>query len=105
MSEKGFAPPPRRVVSTPPTAPPTPEGWRGKFAAKSKVWGHKAADKAVVISDNVGGKVNRFSEKRFGTEAFWPTTGDLPKEMDKAARILRAFTGESRRDVSVGNGR
>lgn len=51
-------------------------------------------DTAVVVSDNVGGRVNTFAEKRLGTEAFWPTSGDFPKEMDKAARILRAFTGE-----------
>lgn len=62
--------------------------------AKSSVWGKKAMDKGIALSDNIGGKVNTVAEKRFGTEAFWPVTGDFPKEMDKAARILRSFTGE-----------
>ncbi len=52
-------------------------------------------DKSVKISDNVGGKVNDVAEKRFGTEHFWPVTGDFERQMDQAARILRAFTGES----------
>jgi hypothetical protein len=30
---------------------------------------------------------------QMGSEAFWPVTGDFPQQMDKAARILRAFTG------------
>jgi hypothetical protein len=40
--------------------------------------------------------VNEIAEKRFGTEHFWPVTGDFGREMDKCARILRAFTGELR---------
>jgi len=28
-----------------------------------------------------------------GSEHFWPTTGDFPQEMEKCARIIRAFTG------------
>jgi hypothetical protein len=60
--------------------------------AKGSVWGKAALDKGIKISDNVGGRVNVYAEK-MGSEAFWPTTGDFPKEMDKAARILRAFTG------------
>ncbi len=55
--------------------------------------------KAEKMSDNLGGKVNDVAEKRFGTEAFWPVTGDFPKEMDKAARILRSFTGGSRENT------
>ena len=52
-------------------------------------------DKGMVVSDKVGGKVNHVAQKKFGTEAFWPTTGDFPAEMEKAGRILRAFTGGS----------
>jgi lipid-binding SYLF domain-containing protein len=29
---------------------------------------------------------------KVGSERFWPVTGDFPLEMEKAARILRAFT-------------
>jgi hypothetical protein len=32
---------------------------------------------------------------QLGSERFWPVTGDFPEEMEKAGRILRAFTGES----------
>ncbi|RSH90499.1 hypothetical protein EHS25_001104 [Saitozyma podzolica] len=60
--------------------------------ARGSAWGKVAMEKGVKLSDNIGGRVNSVAEKRFGTEAFWPTTGDFPKEMDKAARILRAFT-------------
>ena len=56
--------------------------------------GKKAMDKGQVYSDKLGGKVNDIAEKKFHTEAFWPVTGDFPKEMEKAARILRSFTGE-----------
>ena len=63
--------------------------------AKGSVWGKKAIDKSVVWSDNIGGRVNDIAEKRFGTEHFWPVTGDFVHEMEKCARILRAFTGES----------
>jgi lipid-binding SYLF domain-containing protein len=32
---------------------------------------------------------------QLGSEAFYPVTGDFPEQMNKAARILRAFTGSS----------
>jgi hypothetical protein len=64
------------------------------MAAKSKSWGAVAIEKVTVVSDNVGGRVNTFAANRLGTEAFWPVTGDFPQEMDKAARILKQFTGE-----------
>ncbi|EIW70595.1 hypothetical protein TREMEDRAFT_14638, partial [Tremella mesenterica DSM 1558] len=88
-------PPPRRMIPTShsPT-PSTDHSWSSRFKATSKVWGKKALDKTVVISDKVGGKVNDIAEKRFGTEHFWPVTGDFPRLMDQAARILRAFTVE-----------
>jgi hypothetical protein len=62
--------------------------------SKSSIWGKKAMEKGVGWSDVVGGRVNDIAEKRFGTEAFWPVTGDFGREMDKCARILRDFTGE-----------
>lgn len=96
--EKSPAPPSRTStpVSTPaaaddPNAKPT---WSSKMKARSKVWGTKAMEKGVVISDNLGTRVNDIAEKRFGTEAFWPVTGDFPKEIEKCTRILRAFTVE-----------
>lgn len=63
--------------------------------ATGSIWGKKAIDKSVQWSDNIGGRVNTVAERKFGTEHFWPVTGDFGREMDKAARILRAFTGES----------
>jgi lipid-binding SYLF domain-containing protein len=55
-------------------------------------WGKAASDKAVKVNDYVGPKINSFAENRFGTHAFWPTSGDFGAEMDKAAAILREFT-------------
>ena len=63
--------------------------------AKGGAWGKVAIDKSTIWSDKIGGRVNDIAEKKFGTEHFWPVTGDLPKEMDKCARIVKAFTGES----------
>ncbi|OXG82714.1 hypothetical protein C348_02897 [Cryptococcus neoformans Gb118] len=88
-------PPPRRTYSPSASslAPdPSAKTWKDKVKAKGSVWGKYAMDKGVKVSDNLGGKVNGLAERRFGTEAFWPVTGDFPKEMDKCARILRAFT-------------
>ncbi|KAK4687017.1 SH3 domain-containing YSC84-like protein 1, partial [Tremellales sp. Uapishka_1] len=87
-------PPPRRSAAATGThTPPIVEDtWKSRMKAKSSVWGKKAMDTGMRISDNVGGKVNGVAESRLGVEAFWPTTGDFPKEMDKCARILRSFT-------------
>ncbi|KIR57032.1 hypothetical protein I315_00193 [Cryptococcus gattii Ru294] len=88
-------PPPRRTYypSASSLAPdPSAKTWKDKVKAKGSIWGKYAMDKSVKVSDNLGGKVNDLAERRFGTEAFWPVTGDFPKEMDKCARILRAFT-------------
>lgn len=90
-------PPPRRTYypSASSLAPdPSAKTWKDKVKAKGSIWGKYAMDKSVKVSDNLGGKVNDLAERRFGTEAFWPVTGDFPKEMDKCARILRAFTGK-----------
>ncbi|WVQ84975.1 hypothetical protein IAT38_007139 [Cryptococcus sp. DSM 104549] len=93
MSLNPPPPPPRRINSPRTSTPdPAPSTWKDKMKAKGSVWGKYAVEKGVKISDNLGGKVNGVAERRFGTEAFWPVTGDFPKEMDKCARILRAFT-------------
>jgi hypothetical protein len=93
-------PPPRRAAgatgspSQSGTTTPDEAGWKAKMKTKGSAWGKYAMDKGVVWSDNIGNKVNNIAEKRFGTEHFWPVTGDFVKEMDKCARILRAFTGK-----------
>ncbi|KAL7409481.1 hypothetical protein BDY24DRAFT_429081 [Mrakia frigida] len=61
--------------------------------AKAKSLSRKAFDKGVVASDWAGHKLNGVADK-VGSEHFWPTTGDFPQEMEKCARILRAFTVE-----------
>lgn len=90
-------PPPSRT-STPSSraASPAPNTWKDKAKATAGRWGKAAGDKAVKVNDYVGPKVNSFAEKRFGTHAFWPVSGDFPAEMDKAAVILREFTGASK---------
>ncbi|ORX40935.1 hypothetical protein BD324DRAFT_28917 [Kockovaella imperatae] len=85
-----YQPPPRRTAPAPAASTPSPEkkSWKDKMRAAGKT----AVDKGMVISDKVGGRVNDIAEKRLGTERFWPTTGDFPQEMEKAARILTSFT-------------
>lgn len=90
-------PPPRREAASVPhsrTATPEQTTWRQRWGAKGKVWGNKAFDKSIVISDKVGTKVNYLAENKIGSEAFWPVSNDFPQECEKAARILRVFTGE-----------
>ncbi|CAK9782047.1 unnamed protein product [Cutaneotrichosporon oleaginosum] len=50
------------------------------------------AAKALHLSDELGGKLNEFTANKWGIESFWPTSGDFPRELEKAARILKAFT-------------
>lgn len=70
------------------SAPPTPHGRpHGTQHGLDSKW----ARRAMGLSDRVGGAVNAYGQK-FGVEAFWPTTGDFGAEMEKAAKILRAFT-------------
>ena len=91
-------PPPRRTVATHSApAPPTDSSWSGKLKATGKVWGKKAIDKSVVWNDKIGGKVNDVAQKKFGTEHFWPVSNDFIEQIEKAERILRAFTGQSLR--------
>ncbi|GAA6056704.1 hypothetical protein JCM3770_006475 [Rhodotorula araucariae] len=88
------APPPRRTTPAPtPTPPPdtAKQGWKERAKAKSAVWGMKAFDKAMVVSDAVGVHANNLTAK-VGGERWWPTTDDFPAEVAKCVRILRAFT-------------
>jgi len=92
MLQSDLPPPPTRSRASivPHHREETPaEQRKAWWKAKGKQWG----DKAQGWSDTIGGHVNSFAEKRLGAEAFYPVTGDLPREMDKAARILRVFTG------------
>ncbi|CEQ39129.1 SPOSA6832_00653 [Sporobolomyces salmonicolor] len=118
-------PPPKRLV---PVAlkpdlpyssalPPTNETWGQWAKRKGGAWGKTAMEKGIVISDNVGGKVNGWAEhvrpspplshltsatrvlitlahSQLGGERFWPTTGDFEIELAKCERILREFTVE-----------
>lgn len=94
--EKGPPPPPRREYTpTSKTAEAEPTTWSAKMKAKGGVWGKIAVDKSVVWSDKIGARVNDVAEKKFGVEHFYPVTGDMPREIEKCARILRAFTGRS----------
>ncbi|KAJ9113202.1 hypothetical protein QFC22_006041 [Naganishia vaughanmartiniae] len=65
--------------------------WRDSLKDKGKVWGGKAYEKSWKLSDAVGVRVNEYAGK-MGSERFYPTQNDFPEEMEKAARILRAFT-------------
>ncbi|GAA5963267.1 hypothetical protein JCM8115_000956 [Rhodotorula mucilaginosa] len=91
-------PPPKRLVPAKKpvdhTLPPEKETWGQWWKRKGSSWGETAAVKGIAISDSVGGKVNRIATDYIGVERFWPTSGDGPVEMEKAARILRAFTEE-----------
>lgn len=89
-------PPPRRDAhSVPHSRNITPEPtWKERWGAKSKLWGGKAFNKSISISDKIGTKVNYLAENKIGSEAFYPVSNDFPNECEKAARILRAFTGE-----------
>ncbi|GJN89346.1 hypothetical protein Rhopal_002326-T1 [Rhodotorula paludigena] len=85
-------PPPKRLVPArppvDPNLPPKKETWKAWFARH----GETAAVKGIAISDTVGGRLNGWAENYAGAERFWPTTGDGPVEMEKAARIIKAFT-------------
>ncbi|GAA6002320.1 hypothetical protein JCM10207_001062 [Rhodosporidiobolus poonsookiae] len=89
-------PPPKRLVPPKPFLPYSAqqnggkETWGAWFKRKGSGWG----EKAIVISDNVGTRVNGFSETWLGAERFWPTSNDAPQELAKCTRILQAFTIE-----------
>ncbi|GAA5978268.1 hypothetical protein JCM11641_001154 [Rhodosporidiobolus odoratus] len=93
--------PPKRLVYPEPkpytpysdALPPTNETWKAWWKRKGSAWGTTAVQKGIVISDNVGGKVNGWSEY-LGSERFWPTSGDGIQEIEKCERILKAFTVE-----------
>ncbi|GAA5869622.1 hypothetical protein JCM8547_005088 [Rhodosporidiobolus lusitaniae] len=91
-------PPPKRLVPPKPTLPyssmPDPkEGWSTRWKRNMSGWGTTALNKSIVISDNVGGRVNGWSEW-LGSERFWPTSNDAALELAKCERILKAFTVE-----------
>lgn len=97
MDKKSAPPPPpprRDYTPSPKPGEPEPNTWSAKMKARGGIWGKKAVDKGTIWSDKIGGRVNDIAEKKFGTEHFWPVTGDMPNEIAKCARILRAFTGK-----------
>ena len=87
-------------------------------------WSSAATEKGIQFSDFAGGYINAGAESKFvitaemrllsiyaelGAQRFWPTSGyacspysrcvayipsDMPLEIDKAERIIRAFTTE-----------
>jgi hypothetical protein len=78
-----------------PILPMTVErNWKSKAKEVGLSWGRVAIDKGTILSDRFGNKANSVAAERCGVEAFWPVTGDFPAEMEKATRILRAFTRE-----------
>ncbi|BGP02715.1 hypothetical protein NBRC10513v2_003809 [Rhodotorula toruloides] len=81
--------PPKKPVD--PNLPPARETWGQWWKRKGNSWGTTAVVKGIAISDSVGGRANGIAE-RVGAERFWPTTGDGPQEMEKAARIIKSFT-------------
>ncbi|GAA5896947.1 hypothetical protein JCM8208_006120 [Rhodotorula glutinis] len=87
-------PPPKRLVPAKPPAdpllPPEKQGW---FKRQWNSWGESAMYKGIALSDNVGTRVNGWAEG-VGAERFWPTSNDGVQEMEKAARIIKAFTVE-----------
>ncbi|BGP55407.1 hypothetical protein JCM8202_003734 [Rhodotorula sphaerocarpa] len=89
-------PPPKRLVPARKpvdlSLPPERETWGQWWKRKGTGWGTTAAVKSIAISDVVGGRVNGIATDYLGVERFWPTSNDGPVEMEKAARILRAFT-------------
>lgn len=70
---------------------PEKETWKQWSKRKGAAWGQVAMVRGVQLSDSLGGRFNGWAEV-MGSERFWPTTGDFPLEMEKCARILRAFT-------------
>lgn len=56
-------------------------------------WGRQGYDKSIKISDWVSPYANAISAK-VGGERFWPQSNDMPLEIEKCERILRAFTVE-----------
>ena len=81
--------------STSQSVPSVSQSSTGRNEPKSK-WskvGHSAFKKGIKVSDYVSGYANAASAK-MGGERFWPKSGDWELEMEKCARILRAFTEE-----------
>ncbi|TIB62917.1 hypothetical protein E3P78_02144 [Wallemia ichthyophaga] len=56
-------------------------------------WSSAATVKGIAFSDFAGSYINAGAEK-LGAQRFWPTSGDMPLEIDKAEKVIRAFTTE-----------
>lgn len=56
-------------------------------------WGRQGYDKSIKVSDWISPYANAISAK-VGGERFWPQSHDMPLEIEKCERILRAFTVE-----------
>lgn len=56
-------------------------------------WGRTGFDKSIKISDWISPYANAVSGA-VGGERFWPQSNDMPLEIEKCERILRAFTVE-----------
>ncbi|PWN36212.1 uncharacterized protein FA14DRAFT_146468, partial [Meira miltonrushii] len=56
-------------------------------------WGRAGFDKSIKVSDWFSPYANKVSEA-VGGERFWPQSNDMPLELEKCERILRAFTVE-----------
>jgi SH3 domain-containing YSC84-like protein 1 len=56
-------------------------------------WGRAGFDKSIKVSDWLSPYANKVSSA-VGGERFWPQSNDMPLEIEKCERILRAFTVE-----------
>lgn len=56
-------------------------------------WGRAGFDKSIKVSDWISPYANKVSSA-VGGERFWPQSNDMPLEIEKCERILRAFTVE-----------
>lgn len=56
-------------------------------------WGRAGFDKSIKVSDWFSPYANKVSSA-VGGERFWPQSNDMPLEIEKCERILRAFTVE-----------
>lgn len=73
------------AVSTGGRSAPVEGAWSRRFRS--------GFDRSIKVSDWASGYANAVSAK-VGGERFWPKSGDMPIEIEKCERILRAFTIE-----------
>ncbi|KAM0748473.1 hypothetical protein T439DRAFT_382299 [Meredithblackwellia eburnea MCA 4105] len=91
-------PPPKRRV---PASKPKPETW-GEWGGRHA---HTAARHTISLTDAIGTQLNTLSSSVGGTEHWFPVTGDFPRELEKATRILEGFTVDGVGDGAKGEGR